>query len=115
MATRLLTHLLTMSATIVRRTEMVDNDGEVTYSEIRLPSIPCYIEPRMALTNESRVGGMIVESEWLLFTDRDVALSAIDSIEVNGMAFEMVGPSWPVWNPRERMVHHHESTLRLLA
>lgn len=115
MATHLLSHLLTMSATVVRRTEIVDNEGEITYSEIRLPPIPCYLEPRMALTSEGRVGGMIVESEWILYTDRDVALSAIDSIEVNGVAFEMVGPSWPVWNPRESMVHHHESTLRQLT
>lgn len=110
--TRLLNHLLTQTATVVRRTELVDNEGEISYTEVRLPAIPCYLQPRIALTSEDRVGGVFVELEWLLITDQTIALSAIDYIEFEGLRFEMVGPSWPVWNPREAMVHHHESTLR---
>jgi hypothetical protein len=51
-------------------------------------------------------------STWVLFVDPDVAVTADDRVEWEGLTFEVDGPVLPAHTPRGR--HHLEVPLRLV-
>jgi hypothetical protein len=93
------------------RVEQVLADGDISTTDQVTADVPCYVE-RITVT-ELREGELVTIAQWRGFFAPDFMASAGDYIILaSGQALELVGPTQPAYNPRERYVHHQEARLR---
>ena len=55
---------------------------------------------------------IVPTEDWLLILPADATIDTNDTIVVDGLTFEAIGPPWPVWNPRLGATSHLEVTVR---
>lgn len=104
--------LLTMPCTITTITitaGTADVYGDPTATETTVDTL-CYIEQRR--TNETTGNATVASEEWLGVFLPDEVLSSTSKVGAMGATFELDGPPWPVWNPRQSRVDHIEANLR---
>jgi hypothetical protein len=104
--------LLTQTAIITSRvqTGSPDDRNLPTWNVAVTQGIRCYIE-------QHQVSEDTVDRETQLQTIKGyfpagIELDGSDEVEVDGVTYEVLGPSDPVWNPRTSTFHHVEATLR---
>ncbi len=105
------THLLTQTATMANRTATGARDvfGDPTDVETS-STAKCYLY--QTTRTEQTAGADLALEEWRIVLEPDARIGAGDGLTVDGVAFEVYGEPWPVFNPRTRRVDHIEATLR---
>jgi hypothetical protein len=108
--------LLTMTATVYRRSETTDAGGDLTITETADGIIPCFVERRTVV--ELREGEQVSILAWRGYFLPDFVAAPGDRIEVAGnppRSLELLGPTEPLWDPRDQYIHHGEALLREVA
>ncbi len=104
--------LLNQSCTITTRTDSgtVDRYGNPAQTEASTATT-CYCEQRTR--TESKDGkGEVQQEEWLVVLPAGTTVNGLDQITVGSLVLEVVGPPWPVRNPRTQAESHIECTAR---
>lgn len=104
--------LLNLGCTIVRVTQdgAADEYGNPTDTTLTAAT-RCYIEQRNATENTN--DRSTTSEDWLLMLPAGTAVDATDRVTVDGYGtFEVIGPPWPVRNPRADAISHVEATVR---
>lgn len=103
------TGLFNQDVTIVSRALSTrDKYGDQEFSETST-TVRGYVEQRQR--SEQGADDAVERTEWLLMVPADTSIDADARVEVDGVQFEVVGPPWPVRNPRTRVTSHLEATL----
>lgn len=93
----------------VRHTEPSGRDeyGDITTAYFETDS-KCYLAQRQ----RSEIAETEVAREtWSCYLPPDVALSAFDTVEVEGLVFQVIGQPWRVFDPVVGRHSHIEATL----
>lgn len=100
--------LLTQPATITPRTPGTTKDeyGNTAMVDGTPFDTVGYFEQTQA--TEVLVDRQTYISDWLIVLHAGTPVSSADRITHDGQSFELVGPPWPVWNPRLGVVSHIE-------
>lgn len=105
-------HLLTLSATLLRRTAdpaAADEYGNPGWS---IASQPVAVEVQQETSGEDNESAVMV-STWRCFLDPSVAdVRGWDGVEIDGVTYEVDGDAWPVRNPRTGRLSHVEARIR---
>ncbi len=125
-----LSQLLSIPCTVHRRSSSVDDekvvagDNRDTYGNPIPPGVDtspvdetydletvCELQQRRR--DEPGDAGEMSDTFWNLFLPAGVDVDTSDSVTVDGYgSFEVVGDPWPARNPRTRLQHHVEATVR---
>lgn len=107
----MISQLLNLPVTIrIRAEDGRDVYGDPTTSTSDVVTVG-YLDQRLRSEDESD-GSQTQEDRWRLMVPADTTVSGWDQVLVGGLAYEVFGPPWPVYNPRTRRVSHVEATLR---
>lgn len=104
--------LLNQSCTITTRADSatVDRYGNPAQTESTATTV-CYAEQRTRA--ESSDGkGEVQQEEWLVMLPAGTTVNGHDKITVGSLVLEVVGPPWPVRNPRTQSESHVECNAR---
>jgi hypothetical protein len=105
--------LINQACTITTRTEGAkDRMGDPTLTESTTAAV-CYCEQRQR--SETTVNGDVQAQEWLVMFPVGTAVAGSDLVTVGTLVLEVVGPPWPVRNPRTQTQSHIEATCRMVA
>lgn len=106
--------LLNQTCTITTRTDAATKDryGNPDQTEATVSTV-CYAEQRQR--TEASGEGLVAIEEWLVMLPVGTTVDAADKITVGTLALEVVGPPWPVRNPRTQSTSHLECTCRKAA
>lgn len=111
MAAPSLVHLLSMTATLVPRTETVTAGGDIDVTEDAGAPVPCYLE-RQTVT-EQRDGENVTIALWRGYFDSSFSAKAGDVlVSPEGLRLELVGAPEAIWNPRTGTLDHLEVRMR---
>lgn len=105
------THLMTQTATITRVTNgvTVDDYGNPVEATTTATAA-CFIHQTRRF--EEQVDASTADETWTGYFPADVDLTADDRVTVDGHTYELTGPPWPAFNPRDGAVAFVEATLR---
>jgi hypothetical protein len=71
----------------------------------------CYAEQRSR--SETKDGqGEVQQEDWLVILPAGTTVNGLDKITVGTLVLEVVGPPWPVRNPRTQSESHVECNAR---
>lgn len=104
--------LLNQSCTITTRTDAATADryGNPDQTEATTATV-CYCEQRSR--TETKTGdGEVQQEEWLVMLPAGTTVNGHDKITVGALVLEVVGPPWPVRNPRTQSESHVECNAR---
>ena len=105
--------LINQACTITTRTESTKNrQGDPTLTESTTAAV-CYAEQRQR--SETTVNGDVQAQDWLVMFPVGTVVAGADLVTVGGLLLEVVGPPWPVRNPRTQSQSHIECTARMVA
>jgi len=106
--------LLNQTCTITTRTASatVDRYGNPTDTEATT-STTCYCEQRQR--SENTVDANVQSEDWLVMLPAGTDVAGNDKITVGSLVLEVVGPPWPVRNPRTQSASHVECNARQVA
>lgn len=114
--------LMTLEATITRRTMPADPDVDEYGNPIPTETtITVACELQQASRSEQTVDANWQIGDWNLYlapTDSDgneTELDGSDTVTVDGVPYEVVGPPWPARNPRTGVLSHIEARLRKVS
>lgn len=109
-----LANLLNQPCTITHQaqTGAVDDYGNPTWETTTTETV-CYAEQRR--TEEDTLDQSTGTEEWRVLIPAGVTVADQDRLNVDGLALEVYGPPWPVWNPRTRRVSHVEIRARQVS
>lgn len=102
--------LFTRAVTVLHSGEGLDLDqygNSVATVELAQDTVG---ELQQRMRNESE--GTVGTEDFLLLLPPHVSVDTNDRVEVDGQAYEVIGPTWNVRNPRTGRDHHIECTLR---
>lgn len=106
--------LMNQACTITTRTDSatVDRYGNPTESE-STATTTCHAEQRSR--TETSGESVVQVEEWLVMLPAGTTIDAHDKITVGTLALEVLGPPWPVRNPRTQTTSHVEVTCKRAA
>lgn len=103
--------LLNQACTITTRTDAATKDryGNPDVTESTTTTV-CYAEQR----SRTEPGGedAVASEEWMVMFPTGTTVDAHDKITVGSLVLEVVGPPWPVRNPRTQSTSHIECNAR---
>lgn len=103
--------LLNQSCTITTRTDAATTDRYGNPDKTTAATTTtCYAEQRSR--TEAAGEGLVAIEEWLVMLPTGTTVDAADQITVGSLVLEVVGPPWPVRNPRTQATSHIECTCR---
>lgn len=102
-------HLLTRTAVVTSTVTAADSEGNWTSASATTASYPAYLEPRDV--TETVAGREIGLSNFLLILPADADVEGHDTVRVDGVRYEVVGPPKPYHIPSSGL-HHIELVLR---
>lgn len=104
--------LLNQTCTITTRTDAgtADRYGNPDQTEATTSTV-CYAEQRSR--SETKDGkGEVQQEDWLVILPAGTTVNGLDKITVGTLVLEVVGPPWPVRNPRTQSESHVECNAR---
>lgn len=97
--------LLTLTATITRRTQTGPTDRyNVPTWVTTTTTAPCYREQTSA--TEDTVGRETQEATHKVVFGPDMVIDGSDLVAIDGVTYEVIGPAQYVWNPRTARLHN---------
>src|SRR6185503_19924320 len=104
--------MLDLTCSITRRSQTgtVDRYNSPTWVETTSSDIPCYIE--QTKPSELTIGRETQIADHLGIFLAATELDGSDRVVRDGHTYEVIGPPWEVWNPRNAQVDHIEANLR---
>lgn len=110
----MLTDLLNLSVTIVRRSDTggIDRYGNPMPTETFVETTG---ELQQIRRDEPADEGELSVTTWLLVLGADTDLRTGDAILANDGLYEVVGDPWQARNPRTQLASHVEATLKRVA
>ncbi|HMV75343.1 MAG TPA: hypothetical protein PKB00_12285 [Microthrixaceae bacterium] len=107
--------LLNQSCTITTRTDAGTKDryGNPDLTEATTATV-CYCEQRTRAEASDGLGE-VQQEDWLVMLPAGTTVNGHDKITVGSLVLEVVGPPWPVRNPRTQSTSHVELTARRAA
>lgn len=109
-----LASLMNQACTITTRTASATTDryGNPTDTEAATSTV-CYCEQRQR--SENTVDANTQSEDWLVMLPAGTDVAGNDLITVGSLRLEVVGPPWPVRNPRVQAQSHVECNARAIT
>lgn len=116
------TRLFTLTATITHVESDPDDPDEYGNPGTIETEITAACELQQVTRLEGSVDSGRQAEDWVVFVDPmgedeggyliEVELEGSDRVEIDGRTYELIGPPWPVRNPRTGVVTHIEAQAR---
>ena len=108
------THLMTMACTITpMNVSGVDEYNDDVLGAGAPVSATCYLN--QTSRDEQTAGDNTQQQTFAVYLPPTITIDANDRITVGADTFEVIGPPWKAYNPRDRRVTHIELTARKVA
>lgn len=102
--------LMTQTGTLHHVTQSgSDEYNDPTTSETT-ETVGCLLQQRTRI--EQTAGGQISTETLVLFLPAGTDVDTIDYVTVDGLDYQLDGPTWEAFNPRSRSVSHIEAWVR---